>query len=128
MLSTIANKAWQEELHLVQNKQQKIFKSVDNCRVTNLSGLFGGLAAIFVVDNLSVASQLSGIGITILIAAVSVFLSEKLFLFSEKEKFRILMRKNLKTQNNFKKSYTFKVGFSADFFIVPAKQKQSDVY
>ncbi|NOZ35718.1 MAG: hypothetical protein GXO80_10525 [Chlorobi bacterium] len=71
-------------LHLLQDKQQKLFKSVDTCGVTNLHGLpglfglFGGLAAIFVVDNLSAANQLSGIGITIVIAAVSGFVAGKI--------------------------------------------------
>ncbi len=65
----------------LQDKQQKFHKIIDTCGVSNLHGLpgiFGGLAAIVVVPNLVVASQLKGILITILIAVVAGLISGKI--------------------------------------------------
>lgn len=58
---------------ILQGKQQKFQKIIDTCGVSNLHGipgLFGGLAAIFVVQGLDVSAQLKGIGITIAIAII----------------------------------------------------------
>ena len=63
---------------IFQAKQEKFHKIVDTCGVSNLHGLpgiFGGLAAIVVVDNLNPGAQLKGIAITILIAVISGLLS-----------------------------------------------------
>jgi ammonium transporter Rh len=56
---------------VLQEKQKKLFKSVDTCGVSNLHGLpglFGGLIAIFVVPGLSATAELTGIAITIILA------------------------------------------------------------
>ena len=59
-------------------------KKVDTCGVMylhGLPGLMGGIAAIFIVNGLSVFSQLKGIGITIIIAFLSGYLAGKMLLF-----------------------------------------------
>ncbi len=66
---------------IFQEKQEKFHKIVDTCGVSNLHGipgLFGGFAAIVVVDNIDVGAQLKGILITIVVAVVSGFLVGKL--------------------------------------------------
>jgi len=63
---------------IFQAKQEKFHKIVDTCGVSNLHGLpgiFGGLAAIVVVDNLDAGAQLKGIIITVIIAIVAGLLS-----------------------------------------------------
>ncbi len=66
---------------ILQDKQQKFHKIVDTCGVSNLHGLpgiFGGLAAIFVIDGIDAFSQLKGIAVTLVIAVVSGLLGGKL--------------------------------------------------
>jgi len=56
---------------IIQAKQQNLMKLIDTCGVSNLHGLpglMGGLAALPVVKGLNMGFQLSGIGITIVIA------------------------------------------------------------
>lgn len=58
---------------IIQGKQQKLMKLIDTCGVTNLHGLpglMGGLAALPLVKGIDMNSQLTGIGITIVIAIV----------------------------------------------------------
>ncbi|MCX6232587.1 MAG: ammonium transporter [Bacteroidetes bacterium] len=65
---------------VVQQKQQKLIKSVDTCGVTNLHGLpglMGGFATIFVVSGLNVSSQVSGIFITVISSLIFGFLTGK---------------------------------------------------
>ncbi len=66
---------------VLQEKQEKFHKIVDSCGVSNLHGLpgiFGGLAAIVVVNGLDPAAQLKGIGATIVIAIVAGLLTGKI--------------------------------------------------
>ncbi len=66
---------------IFQEKQENFHKIVDTCGVSNLHGIpgiFGGLAAIFVVHNLDIKAQLLGIVITVGIAVFSGLLSGKI--------------------------------------------------
>ena len=66
---------------IFQEKQEKFHKIVDTCGVTNLHGLpglFGGLAAIVVVDGLDVGAQIKGIMVTVVLAVVAGLLSGKI--------------------------------------------------
>lgn len=65
---------------ILQSKQQKFHKIIDTCGVSNLHGLpgiFGGLAAILVVEGLDYTAQLKGILITVIIALGAGFLTGK---------------------------------------------------
>ncbi len=64
----------------LQEKQQQFQKIIDTCGVSNLHGipgLFGGIAAMVVINGLDIMAQLKGIGITIVIAVVSGLLTGK---------------------------------------------------
>ncbi|MGD0710215.1 MAG: hypothetical protein ABR968_03465 [Bacteroidales bacterium] len=66
---------------VIQSRQQKWMKLIDTCGVTNLHGLpglFGGLAALPIIHGLNIQSQLSGIGITIVVAFVSGLITGKI--------------------------------------------------
>ena len=74
---------------ILQDKQQKFHKIIDTCGVSNLHGIpgiFGGLAAIVVVDGLDVAAQTKGIIITVVMAIVAGLLCGKIIsLFGRSE-------------------------------------------
>ena len=64
-----------------QKKQERFHKIVDTCGVSNLHGIpgiFGGLAAIVVVDGIDVGAQLKGILFTIILATIAGLLSGKI--------------------------------------------------
>ncbi len=67
----------------IQPRIEKVFRMIDTCGVTNLHGwpgLMGGLAALLVVQGISVGNQLAGIGITIIIALVPGYLIGRIIL------------------------------------------------
>ncbi len=72
---------------ILQEKQQKVQKIVDTCGVTNLHGipgLFGGLAALVVVDGIDAGAQLKGILATIVIAIIAgLFTGKVVSLFGQ---------------------------------------------
>jgi ammonium transporter Rh len=66
---------------IIQSRLQKWAKIIDTCGVSNLHGipgLFGGLAALPIVHGLNMQSQLSGIGLTIVIALVAGLITGKI--------------------------------------------------
>jgi ammonium transporter Rh len=66
---------------VLQDKQQKFHRIIDTCGVSNLHGLpgiFGGLAAILVIEGLDITSQIKGIVITVVIAIIAGLLSSKI--------------------------------------------------
>jgi ammonium transporter Rh len=66
---------------VIQSKLQKKLKCVDTCGVLNLHGwpgLMGGIAAVFVVDGINKSAQFKGIGISILIAIVTGYVTGKI--------------------------------------------------
>ena len=66
---------------ILQEKQQKFHKIVDACGVSNLHGIpgiFGGLAAIAVVDGIDAGAQLKGLAATLVIAIVAGLFSGKI--------------------------------------------------
>jgi len=66
---------------ILQEKQEKFHKIIDTCGVSNLHGLpglFGGLAAIVVVDQISAVAQLKGILVTVVLAIVAGLLTGKI--------------------------------------------------
>jgi ammonium transporter Rh len=72
---------------VLQKKQEKFHKIVDSCGVSNLHGMpgiFGGLAAIVVIQNLDVAAQLKGIIATVVLAIVAgLFTGKVISLFGK---------------------------------------------
>ena len=69
---------------VMQEKQEKFHKIIDSCGVSNLHGIpgiFGGLAAIVVVNGLDAGSQLKGIASTIVIAIIAGLISGKIISF-----------------------------------------------
>ncbi len=63
---------------VIQDKLQKGLKLIDTCGVSNLHGMpgiFGGLAALVIIPNLNAGIQLTGIGLTIIIALVAGWLT-----------------------------------------------------
>jgi ammonium transporter Rh len=67
---------------VVQSRLQKGLKMVDTCGVSNLHGIpgvFGGLAALIIVTGINYTAQLSGIGLTIIIAIVAGLISGRCF-------------------------------------------------
>jgi ammonium transporter Rh len=66
---------------VLQPKIEKAIRGIDTCGVMNLHGmpgLFGGVAAIVIVDGINPGSQMAGIGITILLAVSSGFIVGKI--------------------------------------------------
>ena len=66
---------------ILQSKIESILKGIDTCGVMNLHGMpgiLGGIAAVFIVDGINKGSQMTGIGITILVAAVTGFIAGKI--------------------------------------------------
>lgn len=74
---------------IFQAKQELFHKIIDTCGVSNLHGipgLFGGLVAIVIVDDLDVSAQLKGILITVTLAIIGGLLSGKIIsLFGKPE-------------------------------------------
>ena len=74
---------------IFQEKQEKFHKIVDTCGVSNLHGIpgvFGGLAAIIVVDGIDASAQIKGIIVTVVLAVVAGLLSGKIIsMFGKKE-------------------------------------------
>ncbi len=70
---------------LLQSRMEKSLKLIDTCGVSNLHGipgLFGGLAAIFVIPGINAGAQLEGIGLTIGIAIVAGLITGKILSFT----------------------------------------------
>jgi ammonium transporter Rh len=66
---------------ILQEKQEKFHKIIDTCGVSNLHGIpgiFGGLAAIAIVDDIDAGAQLKGILITVVLASIAGLLSGKI--------------------------------------------------
>ena len=66
---------------IFQKQQEKFHKIIDTCGVSNLHGLpgiFGGLAAIVVVDDIDAFAQLKGIAVTVVMATAAGLLSGKI--------------------------------------------------
>lgn len=69
---------------VIQGKLTEFTSKVDTCGVLylhGLPGLFGGLAALFVVTGINSSAQLTGILVTVLLAAVSGLFFGKIISF-----------------------------------------------
>jgi len=69
---------------VIQGKLTDLTKKVDTCGVLYLHGLpgiFGGLAALFVVSGINAGAQLAGIVVTALVAAITGLASGKIISF-----------------------------------------------
>jgi ammonium transporter Rh len=67
----------------IQPRIEKVFRMIDTCGVTNLHGwpgLFGGLAALVVVQEINIGNQFAGIGITIVLALVPGYIVGRIIL------------------------------------------------
>lgn len=74
---------------IFQKKQEKFHKIIDTCGVSNLHGIpgiFGGLAAIVVVEGIDIAAQLKGIGVTVVIAVIGGLIVGKIVSLTGKVK------------------------------------------
>jgi ammonium transporter Rh len=66
---------------IFQAKQEKFHKIIDTCGVSNLHGIpgiFGGLAAIVVVEGIDAGAQLKGILATVILAIIAGLFSGKI--------------------------------------------------
>ena len=66
---------------VLQPKVESLLRGIDTCGVMNLHGLpgvIGGLSALFIVDGIDKVAQLSGIGITVIIAGISGIVAGKI--------------------------------------------------
>ena len=66
---------------VLQGKVESVLKGIDTCGVMNLHGIpgiLGGVAALFIANGIDKTSQLTGIGITILLAAGTGFVAGKI--------------------------------------------------
>jgi ammonium transporter Rh len=66
---------------VLQSKIESIIKGIDTCGIMNLHGMpgiLGGIAAVFIVDGINIGSQMTGIGITILVAVAAGFMAGKI--------------------------------------------------
>jgi len=74
---------------VLQKREEKLFRIIDTCGVSNLHGipgLFGGLVAIAVVPGLDITAQLKGILITVVLAIVGgLFAGKVISLFGRPE-------------------------------------------
>jgi ammonium transporter Rh len=74
---------------IIQSRQQKWMKLIDTCGVTNLHGLpglFGGLAALPLIQGINITNQLLGIVVTIVVAFLAgIFTGKILPIFGRKK-------------------------------------------
>jgi ammonium transporter Rh len=66
---------------IIQKHEEKLFRIIDTCGVSNLHGipgLLGGLAAILVVDGINAGDQLKGILVTVVLAIAGGLITGKI--------------------------------------------------